>query len=56
VHTWHRLGDDSIIVSHPGYPDERHPMRVYELREGDRVVRFAAGEYSNGVWGFYVPA
>ena len=26
---------------------------VYELAGPDRVVRFAAGEFSNGIWGFY---
>ena len=28
---------------------------VYELVTGPRRVRVAAGEFSNGVWGFYVP-
>jgi hypothetical protein len=27
---------------------------VSEIRHGDRAVRFAAGEFSNGMWGFYV--
>jgi hypothetical protein len=31
-------------------------MWVYELRSGGKTVKFAAGEFSNGVWGFYVPA
>lgn len=31
-------------------------MFVYELDIDGRAIRFAAGEYSNGVWGFYEPA
>jgi hypothetical protein len=27
---------------------------VYEILVGDRTVTFAAGEFSNGMWGFYV--
>jgi len=27
---------------------------IWEIRGGDRVVTFAAGEFSNCMWGFYV--
>ena len=53
---WHELGEPPITVAHPSYPQQRHPMCVYELRSGGKSVKFAAGEFSNGVWGFYVPA
>ena len=53
---WRALGEPPITVAHPSYPRERHSMEVYALRAGDGTVRFAAGEFSNGVWGFYVPA
>ena len=46
---------EHITVAHPQYPDQRHPMNVYDLAGTDPPVRFAAGEFSNGVWGFYVP-
>ncbi len=46
----------SIVVSHPSYPSERHTMFVYTLELGGRAISFAAGEYSNGVWGIYEPA
>lgn len=46
---------DRIIVSHPSYPRQRHDMHVYTLAGTEPAVRFAAGEFSNGVWGFYVP-
>jgi hypothetical protein len=42
-------------VAHPSYPDQRHTMFTHELVGANPVLRFAAGEYSNGVWGFFVP-
>jgi len=53
---WHSLGEPPIIVAHPSYPRQRHSMWIYELRVDNEAVMFAAGEFSNGVWGFYVPA
>ena len=52
--TW-RSTREWIVVSHPQYPLERHSMSVYEVEGPEPLVTFAAGEYSNGVWGFYVP-
>ncbi len=54
LHKWRSVSVSPITVSHPSYPAERHQMWVYDL-ETPQPVRFAAGEYSNGVWGFYVP-
>ena len=53
---WSPMPEPPIIVSHPQYPRERHEMFVYELQGPRGLVRFAAGEFSNGVWGFYIPA
>jgi hypothetical protein len=52
---WHSLKLPEITVAHPSYPKERHSMSQYELRTEFKSVRFAAGEFSNGVWGVYVP-
>lgn len=52
---WRRCADESITVAHPSYPAERHTMFVYEVSTRGRTVKFAAGEFSNGVWGFFVP-
>ena len=49
---WEPVGSSSITVAHPNYPDQRHEMSVYRVR-GSPKVPFAAGEFSNGVWGFY---
>ena len=27
---------------------------VYRVQSGEYSIRFAAGEFSNGIWGFYV--
>ena len=50
-HEWHRAQEPEIIVAHPSYPAQRHPMWIYELRDEQQRVKFAAGEYSNGVLG-----
>jgi hypothetical protein len=54
-HQWTRCGTEKIVVSHPSYPAERHTMFVFSLESEGRSLRFAAGEYSNGVYGFYLP-
>lgn len=28
-------------------------FRVYTIQDGNEKIEFAAGEFSNGVWGFY---
>jgi hypothetical protein len=48
--------DRRIIVAHPSYPSQRHTMAVYEVAGTSPTILFAAGEFSNLVWGFYVPA
>jgi hypothetical protein len=51
---WLRRADEPITIAHPSYPAERHQMFVYQLRDAPTVV-FAAGEFSNGIWGFFEP-
>ena len=52
---WRRTSEDPITVGHPSYPAERHAMFVYELVLPNKKIKFAAGEFSNGVYGFYAP-
>lgn len=54
-HEWHSVKEPPITVAHPSYADQRHTMWIYELRANGETVKFAAGEFSNGVWGFFVP-
>ena len=53
---WFRLDEEPIKVSHPSYPNQTHKMEIYEIRTDKKTVVFAAGEFSNCVWGFYVPS
>jgi hypothetical protein len=52
---WEPVRMGSVVVAHPTYPAQRHSMNVYRFSELDPAVFFAAGEFSNGVWGFYEP-
>jgi hypothetical protein len=44
-----------ITVAHPSYQAQRHTMFTYGAVAQSGTVAFAAGEFSNGVWGFLVP-
>ena len=55
-YTWTRLPDAPVELPHPSYPSQLHVMDVYEITANGNHVRFAAGELSANVWGFYVPA
>ena len=43
---------EKIEVLDPLYK-QPHTMRVYRVLIGEEEHEFAAGEFSNGVWGFY---
>ena len=51
---WVRCDGEMAVVRDPHY-QERREFEVYTLVQGERRVRMAAGEFSNGIWGFYVP-
>jgi hypothetical protein len=53
---WRRVQDEPVQLPHPSYPNQKHSMWVYEVESDGRKVRFATGELSANVWGFYVPA
>lgn len=44
-----------VTVAHPRYPSQRRTISVYEVTDSAPPIRFAAGKFSNGVWGFFVP-
>lgn len=52
---WVQLVEEPIEVPHPSYPNQMHKMRQYKIDLKNKSIVFAAGEYSNCVWGFYVP-
>ena len=53
---WRRTSEDPIKLPHTRYRHQHHLFVIYEVGPLDDQVRFAAGELSNGVWGFYVPS
>ena len=52
--TWHSAGEAPLSLPHPSHPNQRHRFEIYQVGDAQRPIRFAAGELSNGVWGFYV--
>ncbi len=54
--TWEPVPVGSVWVAHPAHSAQQHSMTVYRLAQTRPPVFFAAGEFSNGVWGFYEPA
>lgn len=53
---WRSLDIGTLEVPHPSYPHQRHKLWPYVVERGGQPVMFCAGELSNGVWCFYVPA
>ena len=51
-HNWKRTGQ-KIVVKDPLYGQE-HSMDIYEIANKESTVVFAAGEFSNCVWGIYI--
>ena len=52
---WQRISDEPIIVKDPHY-GQIFRFSVYEISAGLQRAVFAAGEFSNGIFGFYVPS
>ena len=52
-HEWKRIDGENAPVIDPIY-GESHVFAVYEMEKDGKIVEFAAGEFSNQVWGFYV--
>jgi hypothetical protein len=55
-HAWVQTSEEPVEVPHPTHPSEIHKMRQYKIVTPKKEIIFAAGEFSNCVWGFYVPA
>jgi len=50
-HKWESKGE-KIQVKDPVY-GETHSMDVYQIEKDNLKIRFAAGEFSNCIWGIY---
>ena len=53
---WRRLDIGSIDVPHPSYRHQSHTLWPFAVEHRGQPVIFCAGELSNGVWCFHVPA
>ncbi len=54
LYQWRLTSLAPIVVAHPDWPKQRHTFRIYDIDTDAGTIRFAAGEYSNGAWGFYL--
>ena len=52
---WKRAADAPVMLPHPSHISQRHRYWIYEAAASGKHVRFAAGELSPNVWGFYIP-
>lgn len=48
---WQKTGE-TVHVKDPIYGNH-HLFPVFEISDGQQTARFAAGEFSNNVWGIY---
>ena len=53
-HRWESVGGPDAAVADPQY-GRPYRFPVYRIVVQGTAVTFAAGEFSNGVWGFYTP-
>lgn len=49
---WHNTGE-RVSVQDPLY-HQNHIFSIYTVNVNKEIHKFAAGEFSNGVWGFYL--
>lgn len=54
-HDWIPVKYSAVTVAHPNFANQQHSMDLYEIRDGSASTKFGACEFSNGVWGFYLP-
>jgi hypothetical protein len=50
---WEQIIEEIAEVRDPQY-HQLLRFEVYQATQGNKTVEFAAGEFSNGIWGFYV--
>jgi hypothetical protein len=50
---WTSVKGDVAEVIDPSY-HQPFTFNVYAIKNGESDIKFAAGEFSNMVWGFYV--
>jgi Cysteine-rich CPCC len=53
-HKWVEISGEMVIAKDPLY-GQTFRFPVYQIVHGPERAVFAAGEFSNGMWGFFVP-
>ena len=53
-HDWESLPEDAVAVKDPLH-GQAFRFPVYRITHRGRSTVFAAGEFSNGMWGFFQP-
>ena len=51
-HKWRSTSEPPLDLPHPSYPNQTRQYGIDKIEDAGHSVRFAAGELSNGVWGF----
>jgi hypothetical protein len=51
---WKRVPNQRAEIKDPLY-GQSYSFEIFEFTHEGKVVRFAAGEFSNCMWGFYEP-
>jgi hypothetical protein len=54
-HDWKKRKDHKEAVVKDPHHGEDFLFTVYEITVGQQHIVFAAGEFSNCIWGFYTP-
>jgi hypothetical protein len=52
--SWQIVTGEQAYVKDPLYGQD-FSFQVYTITVGEKQIKFAAGEFSNMVWGFYIP-
>ncbi|HSP40119.1 MAG TPA: hypothetical protein VLN46_01720 [Gillisia sp.] len=53
-YSWQSTGKNAEVID-PLYT-KPYNFSIYRIQEGDTKIEFAAGEFSNMIWGIYLPA
>lgn len=51
-YNWHDCRETAVVMDPHNSVEKK--LHVYEVEIDGQIRRFAAGEFSNGVWGFYL--
>jgi hypothetical protein len=52
---WTPMKGETADVTDPSY-HQTFVFNIYTIKNGETEIKFAAGEFSNLVWGFYINA